>query len=83
MTADLLMIVGRLAFGRSPPAAAALHIAIPVSPRSERRPQCHTHNRGTGLGLPISKGIVEAHGGRIGFGSDLGISTQFLFAIPR
>ena len=38
--------------------------------------------KGSGLGLPISKTIVEMHGGRIGVESQLGVGSRFYFRLP-
>lgn len=38
--------------------------------------------RGTGMGLPIAKAIVEAHGGSIGVTSQLGHGSVFTFTLP-
>ncbi|MBI2938915.1 MAG: response regulator [Chloroflexi bacterium] len=38
--------------------------------------------RGVGLGLPISKRLVEMHGGTMGVDSALGAGTTFWFTVP-
>lgn len=38
---------------------------------------------GTGLGLPIARAVVEAHGGRIWAESHLGEGTTLYFSLPR
>ncbi len=38
---------------------------------------------GTGLGLPIARSIVEAHGGRIWAKSEIGEGTEISFSLPR
>jgi signal transduction histidine kinase len=39
--------------------------------------------KGTGLGLPIVRGLVEAHGGKVKLDSELGKGTTFTCSFPR
>jgi len=39
--------------------------------------------KGTGLGLPLSKRLVNLHGGKIWFKSELGKGTNFYFTVPK
>jgi signal transduction histidine kinase len=41
------------------------------------------HAGGTGLGLPISQAIVEAHGGRLWVESSMGKGSKFYFSLPN
>jgi signal transduction histidine kinase len=41
-----------------------------------------TKARGTGFGLPITKRIIEAHGGTIGIASQVGIGTTVTVTLP-
>jgi|GEM_PF-4510306 len=38
---------------------------------------------GSGLGLPVSKAIMEVHGGDLSFSSSDGLGTEFILSFPR
>ena len=40
-------------------------------------------DRGTGLGLPVVRDIVESYGGTLRVASELGVGTTFTFDLPR
>lgn len=41
-----------------------------------------TRGQGTGLGLPIVRGVARAHGGSIEVTSEAGIGTEFILSLP-
>ncbi len=57
-------------------------ISPEVAPRVFRRFWRGKRRGGTGLGLYIVKGLVEAHGGTIGVGSAPGGGAEFRFIVP-
>lgn len=65
-------------------------IGIPVAARAtifDRFTQVDSTDQrkkgGSGLGLGIAKMIVEAHGGHLGFASEMGEGTTFYFDLPE
>jgi len=45
--------------------------------------QAHRRRGGSGLGLPIARGLVEAHGGRLTVESQEGKGSRFTVLLPR
>ena len=43
----------------------------------------NSHHRGTGLGMPISKKLMEGMGGEIGYKSEEGKGTSFYVRLPK
>jgi K+-sensing histidine kinase KdpD len=57
---------------------------IPLFERYFRvRSAANLHIPGTGLGLPIARAVLEAHGGRIWAESKLGEGTRIYFSLPK
>ena len=40
-------------------------------------------SKGTGLGLALTKKIIEEHGGTVGFETEMGVGTTFFVRLPR
>jgi PAS domain S-box-containing protein len=59
----------------------------PGIPAAEREkafaPFFTTKTKGTGLGLAVSKRIIEAHGGQISLGAESSAGAQFVLILPR
>jgi signal transduction histidine kinase len=59
-------------------------VGIPVEMRDKIfSPFVTSKSGGTGLGLPITKKLVEGHGGSIELTSEPGQGTEFVLTIPR
>ena len=43
---------------------------------------CYHRTSGTGLGLPIAKGLIELHGGSLRIDSDVGRGTRAIVRFP-
>ncbi|MCP3098117.1 GAF domain-containing sensor histidine kinase [Myxococcus sp. K15C18031901] len=56
---------------------------LPVLFDRFQRPTARIPGGGVGLGLSITRGIVEAHGGTVRVASEVGRGTTFTFTLPR
>ncbi|MBV9203361.1 MAG: histidine kinase, partial [Alphaproteobacteria bacterium] len=53
-----------------------------LQPFGQAKPSTTRNYGGTGLGLPITKGLIEAHGGRLAIESRAGQGTIARIAVP-
>ena len=54
-----------------------------LQPFGQAKPAMTRDYGGTGLGLPITKGLVEAHGGILSIKSRVGVGTTVRISLPR
>ncbi|MEP0545565.1 MAG: ATP-binding protein [Rhodothermales bacterium] len=60
---------------------AAFHSRL-FDPFAQADSSSTRNKEGTGLGLNIAKSLVELHGGRIGFETEIGVGTTFHIDLP-
>ena len=58
-------------------------LAKAMSPFGQVDSGLNRANEGTGLGLPLTKGLVELHGGTLSIESELGKGTTVKFTLPK
>ncbi|WP_417427733.1 sensor histidine kinase [Kiloniella sp.] len=74
----VLMVIRDNGIGMSPE-----ELALALSPYGQvLEAQTHTHIRGTGLGLPVSKRSIEALGGDFSITSEPGLGTAITLRFP-
>lgn len=56
---------------------------LPESLEQIFEPYYSTKETGIGLGLPLTKKIIEEHGGQISVESEVGLGTTFIVSLPR
>jgi len=54
-----------------------------LQPFGQAQPATTRTYGGTGLGLPITKGLVEAHGGTLTISSRAGVGTTVRIVLPK
>lgn len=72
----------RISIVDSGPGIAQEDIQSTFHPFVTRDRERSNWQRGAGLGLPISKQLIELHGGEVGVQSTLGVGTTFWFTLP-
>lgn len=65
------------------PGIAAENLGFLFKPFARLPPPDRRHHEGAGLGLAISKQLIERHGGKIWAESRAGEGTTFYFTLPR
>jgi K+-sensing histidine kinase KdpD len=76
--ADIVISIADQGIGISP------EDLIPLFEKFFRvRSALHYHVAGTGLGLPVARSVIEAHGGRIWVESKVGQGTTVFFSLPK
>jgi signal transduction histidine kinase len=58
------------------------HIPVVLAPFGQIESALSRKNQGTGLGLPLTKALVELHGGRLAIESKIGSGTKVTVTFP-